>query len=83
MKRSLIIFGAGLLVAIAGYFGFYLLGSAAERNIAQSPAPELAWLKQEFHLDDAEFQRISQMHGPAIKPIAWKCAGGLPPRMRN
>jgi len=62
MKRSALVFAAGLVLALAAYCGFYFVGSAPERNLVQSPEPELAWLKKEFHLDDAEFHRISQLH---------------------
>jgi len=62
MKRGLIIFIAGLLLAVTAYCGFYFSGSANERSMAESPNPELAWLKKEFHLSDAEFARVSQLH---------------------
>ncbi len=73
MKRAFIIFISGLLLAATAYCGFYFLGSAAERNLAQSQTPELAWLKKEFHLDDAEFQRISELHAAYQTHCAEMC----------
>jgi hypothetical protein len=73
MKRALTIFVGGLLLAATAYCGFYLSGSATERNLARSRTPELAWLKQEFHLDDAEFQRISQLHAAYQAHCAEMC----------
>ena len=39
----------------------------------QSKAPELLWLKQEFHLSDAEFKRISEMHEAYLTGCAERC----------
>jgi hypothetical protein len=39
----------------------------------KSQVPELAWLKQEFHLDDAEFARISQLHEQYLAGCAERC----------
>ncbi len=74
MKRAFIIVISGLLLAATAYCGFYFLGSAAERNLALSQTPELAWLKQEFHLDDAEFQRISELHAAYQMHCAEMCS---------
>jgi hypothetical protein len=67
MKRASIIFVAGLLLAATAYCGFYFLGTAADRDLAGCAVPELAWLKKEFHLSDAEFVRISELHA-AYRP---------------
>ena len=37
------------------------------------PQPELAWLKMEFHLTDAEFNRISQMHAAYLPQCRQRC----------
>ena len=62
MKRPGIILLAGLALAALGYAGMYRAGTADSCCLVESKTPELAWLKQEFHLSDAEFTRISQMH---------------------
>ena len=67
MKRSGLILVLGLALAGAAYCGFYFLGSAAERNLMESPVPELAWLRKEFNLNGAEFKRISELHA-AYRP---------------
>jgi len=70
MKRTGIILLVGMLLACAAYCGVYYLGTAADRKLAASPAPELAWLQKEFNLSDAEFKRISDLHA-AYEP---RCA---------
>jgi hypothetical protein len=39
----------------------------------KQPQPELAWLKKEFHLSDAEFARISQMHAAYLPQCRERC----------
>jgi hypothetical protein len=70
MKRTGLILLAGLLLACAAYCGVYYLATAADRNLEQDATPELAWLKKEFNLSDAEFKRISDLHA-AYQP---RCA---------
>ncbi|MGZ4971796.1 MAG: periplasmic heavy metal sensor [Limisphaerales bacterium] len=53
---------AGLLIGIAAYASFYLAATANHRRMACQPEPELAWLKAEFKLSDAEFTRVSELH---------------------
>ena len=70
MKRTGLILLAGLLLGCAAYCGAYYLGTAADRKLENTAAPELAWLKKEFNLNDAEFKRISELHA-AYEP---RCA---------
>jgi hypothetical protein len=62
MKKTLIIILLGLVVAAAGYCTLYYCGTRQHREMMSSHTPELAWLKKEFHLNDAEFDRISKLH---------------------
>jgi Spy/CpxP family protein refolding chaperone len=62
MKRAAVIVVAGLLAAVAGYCALYYCGTRKHREMMESPAPELAWLKKEFRLGDAEFERIAKLH---------------------
>ena len=39
----------------------------------QSPEPELAWLKKEFRLSDAEFERIAKLHEGYMPRCAELC----------
>ena len=67
MRRGVLILLLGVAGAAAAYFAFYRIGTASPREWLQSPQPELAWLKQEFNLSAAEFDRISALHS-AYRP---------------
>src|SRR5262245_26869327 len=67
MKRSLLIAGCGIALAVVSYFGVYLGSSATHRSLLRKPKPELAWLKKEYHLNEAQFARITELH-EAYKP---------------
>ena len=62
MKSTIaVIFGGVLLCAVA-FCGFYYWGTASHRGMMREQTPELAWLKKEFNLSDAEFTRLSKLH---------------------
>jgi hypothetical protein len=73
MKKGGIILLAGLVLCTAAFSGFYYLGTASCRSLMREAAPELAWLKQEFHLSDAEFARIAQMHAAYLPQCRERC----------
>ena len=41
--------------------------------MARSDKPELAWLKEEFNLSDAEFKRVSELHAAYLPQCAEMC----------
>jgi len=73
MKRAAFILVAGLLAAAAGYCALYYCGTKEHRQMLESPAPELAWLKKEFRLGDAEFERIAKLHDGYLPRCAELC----------
>lgn len=73
MRRAWIILVSGLAAAALAYVCFYHLCTADARHLAHSEAPELAWLKEEFHLGDAEFKRISALHESYLAGCAERC----------
>ena len=73
MKRGLTILIGGLLIACAAYCLFYFAGTAAHRRVLASKAPELLWLKKEFHLSDAELARITQIHEASLPACKARC----------
>jgi len=73
MKRPTLILVAGLAVAVLAYCGVYYAGTANCCHSAQGGTPELAWLKQEFNLSDAEFKRITEMHEAYLTGCAERC----------
>jgi hypothetical protein len=73
MKKGGLILLLGLVLGAASFFGFYYLGTASCRDMINRPQPELAWLKKEFNLDDAEFSRVSQLHEAYLPRCAERC----------
>ncbi len=73
MNRSRLILLCGIVAAALAGFGAYYAGTARCRSLTESQVPELAWLKAEFHLDDAEFARISKLHEAYLEGCAQRC----------
>jgi hypothetical protein len=62
MKRAWLTAIGGLFVAVASYACVYLAGTSTQRAVAKSDKPALAWLQQEYQLDDAQFARVREVH---------------------
>ena len=73
MRRALAILCIGVLGAISGYFALYLSATSPTRSALRAQTPELSWLKQEFHLSDAEFQRICDLHAGYLPKCREMC----------
>jgi len=73
MKRGALILALGVALCATAFCGFYYAGTASRRGMLREPQPELAWLKQEFHLGDAEFARITQMHEAYLPQCQERC----------
>jgi Spy/CpxP family protein refolding chaperone len=73
MKRAALILFVGLVAAIAGYCTLYYCGTRPQRQMLESPTPELAWLKKEFNLGDAEFARVAELHEGYMPRCAELC----------
>jgi len=73
MKRGTTILLLGLLLAVGAFTGFYYAGTASCRNLMREPQPELAWLKKEFNLSDAEFTRITELHEAYLPRCRERC----------
>ena len=73
MKKGAVILLLGLFLATAGFASFYYFGTASCRDMMHEPQPELAWLKKEFKLSDAEFARITQLHAAYLPQCAMRC----------
>lgn len=62
MKKGILILVLGLAAAAAAYGCVYFACMSSARSLQQSDKPELAWLKEEFNLSDADFKRVSELH---------------------
>src|SRR5947209_14824780 len=73
MKKARVILVVGLLMGAVGYCAFYFCGTAPRRAMLRGPGPELAWLKKQFDLNDAEFARVSQLHAAYLPACEERC----------
>lgn len=74
MKRTALILILGGGLALGGYWISYLANTAPTRAVLNCDAPELMWLKTEFKLSDAEFERISRLHEAYLPGCMERCA---------
>lgn len=73
MKRGVLILLLGLFTTVAAFACVYLVCIAPTRSLQRSERPELAWLKEEFNLGDAEFKRISELHAAYLPECQERC----------
>ncbi len=66
-KRAWFVVLGGLFLAVAAYACVFLAGTSAQRAVDNSDQPALAWLKQEYQLNDEQFTRLCEVHD-AYKP---------------
>jgi len=72
MNRSLVILLGALVLGVALFGGSYFAGSRACRMTRS--ADDLSWLRDEFHLSDAEMARIQKLHEGYLPKCAEMCA---------
>src|SRR5437660_11806689 len=67
MKRGLLILLFGLIAAAAAYGCVYFACTSSARSLQRSEKPEMAWLKEEFNLSDADVKRVSELHAAYLR----------------
>jgi hypothetical protein len=72
MNRSLVILLGALALGAALFGGSYFAGQHACRMTHS--ADDLGWLRDEFHLGDAEMTRIQKLHEGYLPKCAEMCA---------
>jgi hypothetical protein len=73
VKRGVLILVLGLLLAATAYGCVYFACTSCARSLEHSDKPELAWLKDEFGLSDAEFRRVSELHAAYLPQCREMC----------
>lgn len=71
--RSLVILVIAVAVAIAGYALYYSSATAQAKAMLREPAGEMEWLRREFRLSDAQFERIEKLHREYAPTCAVMC----------
>src|ERR1051325_388368 len=74
MRRPLFILVGLLAVGAAVFAGSFFVSRQICMKEACNPADDLAWLRQEFHLSDAEMTRVRQLHEGYMPKCAEMCA---------
>jgi len=70
MKNTLLMLGLGLAVGAGVHFGYYRLHQPATGDSLDN---QLAWMKSELQLDDAQYARIKELHrtsSPRLRALA-------------
>ncbi len=73
MRQSALILVLGAVLGLCAYCGFYFAGTAPHRARIESQTPELDWLRKEFNLGDAEFERVARLHDAYKSECAAMC----------
>lgn len=73
MKRYAIFLG-GLLACAATCVAVYLAATSPIRELQNHPAPELAWLREEFKLSEPDFKKVSDLHYAYLPQCKELCA---------
>jgi len=74
MNRSLIIVLGALALGVAVFAGSYFAGQQACVASMTRSANDLSWLRDEFHLSDADLARVRQLHEGYQPKCAEMCA---------
>ncbi len=62
MTKGLLIIALAIAVAVGGYFTYYRCATAPTQAMLSGSEGEMEWLRREYHLTDAQFARIQQIH---------------------
>jgi hypothetical protein len=73
MRRAWIILLIGVGLGMLGYSGVYYACTSNRASLEKSNSPELAWLKEEFHLSDAELARVTALHEEYLTGCSDRC----------
>src|SRR5438270_378359 len=73
MKKTWLIMLAGLLAAGIGYTCVFVPMRSAHRSSDRDSQPELAWLKKEYQLTDAQFAQVVRLHEAYLPKCAQMC----------
>ncbi len=60
--KGLVVLAIAVVVGICGYAVYFRTATAPTTAMLAQSDPEMQWLRREFRLSDAQFERIRQMH---------------------
>ncbi|HEY4299573.1 MAG TPA: hypothetical protein VGM73_01785 [Candidatus Didemnitutus sp.] len=74
MKRTILTLALGLAVGLGSHFAYFGLNKPAAGDSLDS---QLAWMKSELHLSDAQYAQIRELHrtsSPRLRALAVQVA---------
>ncbi len=74
MNRSLVILLGALALGAGIFAGSYFTAQRATVMCCVKPADDLAWLREDFHLSDAEMAHVRELHEGYLPKCAEMCA---------
>jgi len=74
MKNFLITLGVALAACAAAFGAFYAMNDVPAMHRAARENDAMTWLRTEFHLDEAQFAAIKQLHDDYGVVCAGHCA---------
>jgi hypothetical protein len=74
MNRSLVILLGAMALAAGVFAGAYFISQRTCAATMTRSADDLSWLRDEFHLSDAELARVRQLHEGYLPQCAKMCA---------
>jgi hypothetical protein len=74
MKKAFIVIFVAAAIAVAGYLISYRCATAPAASMLTTPGGEMEWLKCEYHLRDAQYARIQQLHRDYAPTCDLMCA---------
>jgi hypothetical protein len=74
MRRSFIILIGVLAVGVTIFGGSYFLAQWLCARHMSNPADDLAWLRQEFRLNDSEMAQVRKLHDGYLPKCSEMCA---------
>jgi len=73
MKRPLIVVFAAVVAAVGLFAAAYFIGQRVCATQMTRASDDLDWLRQEFHLSDAELARVRQLHNGYLPKCEAMC----------
>jgi hypothetical protein len=74
MKKALLLICLAVAIAVGGYRAYFYCATMPTRCLLAQPGGELEWLRCEYHLTDAQFARVKQVHGEYAERCDVMCA---------
>ena len=62
MKRAVLVLVLLAIVSAAGYFVAFHMATRSAKHCLAHPDGGMIWLRNAYHLSDAQFARVAQMH---------------------